>query len=243
MGKQWFDEIDPEHFWFSWRFEKLKSFLNLSNLKFFKNINILEVGMGTGIFRKSIENYFDRNIDGADLDNTALECSEISKGNTYYYDINDRHSSLKGEYDLILLFDVLEHIENEDLFLKSIKFHLALKGKLLINVPAYNTLYSKYDEAVGHFRRYNLNYLNKVLTENNFKLVQVSYWGMFLLPLLLLRKLFINKSVSNDEIITKGFRPPNKFFSYCMKKISYFEILFFKRLLLGSSLMALYELR
>lgn len=176
--------------------------------------------MGTGIFRKSIENYLDHNIDGADLDNTALERSEISKGNTYYYDINDRHSSLKGKYDLILLFDVLEHIENEDLFLKSIKFHLGLKGKLLINVPAYNTLYSNYDKAVGHFRRYNLNYLNKVLTVNNFKLVQVSYWGIFLLPLLFIRKFYIKKDLCNDVIIRKGFRSPNIIFTFFMKRIS-----------------------
>ena len=37
---------------------------------------------------------------------------------------------------------------------------LNTKRNLLIHVPAHDSLYSKFDEAVGHFKRYEINKLN-----------------------------------------------------------------------------------
>ena len=56
---------------------------------------------------------------------------------------------------MVVLFDVLEHIPDTQPFLSSVIRHIKLNGFLLINVPALQTLYSKYDETVGHVRRYN----------------------------------------------------------------------------------------
>jgi SAM-dependent methyltransferase len=243
MGKQWFSEINIDHFWYKWRFDKFKVFLKASKIKLDSTTRILEVGMGTGILRSSIENHLSCSVDGADLDESVLSHSVFSKGKTYYYDINDRHFSLKGKYDLIILFDVLEHIEDENLFLNSIMFHLRRNGRLLINVPALINMYSRYDKAVGHFRRYNLHSLNKVLLINNFRVIEASYWGFFLLPLLYLRKFLENDNSSKDTIISKGFRPPNKIFSFTMKIISNIENLFLKKPFTGSSIMALYEVK
>jgi hypothetical protein len=88
----------------------------------------------------------------------------------------------------LLLFDVLEHIEAEDEFLQSAKFHLTDSGTLLVNVPAHQFFHSDYDRAAGHVRRYSANRLASVAEKNGFKISALSYWGLPLVPLLLARK-------------------------------------------------------
>jgi hypothetical protein len=60
------------------------------------------------------------------------------------------------------MFDVLEHIEDQDRFLDSVRFLLADRGCLIINVPAVEWLFSPYDWAQGHHRRYSLASLLEV---------------------------------------------------------------------------------
>jgi len=83
---------------------------------------------------------------------------------------------------------VLEHIEDESGFLQSVKFHLAESGTLLINVPAHHFFSSDYDRAAGHVRRYSMSQLAKVAERKGLKVRTFTYWGLPLVPLLLLRK-------------------------------------------------------
>ena len=57
------------------------------------------------------------------------------------------------KYDAILYLDVLEHIKNDRLEIKHAFKCLKKGGFLIINVPAFNYLYSKFDKDVGHFRK------------------------------------------------------------------------------------------
>ena len=58
-------------------------------------------------------------------------------------------------YDMILLMDVIEHIDDDVGFLTAALKHLKSDGVVVINVPAHMSFYSKYDEVAGHKRRYN----------------------------------------------------------------------------------------
>jgi SAM-dependent methyltransferase len=58
-------------------------------------------------------------------------------------------------FDTILYIDVLEHIENEHAELTQAAHHLRPQGRLIVLAPAHNALYSAFDRAIGHFRRYN----------------------------------------------------------------------------------------
>lgn len=57
-------------------------------------------------------------------------------------------------FDSILYIDVLEHIEDDEVELQQAAQHLNIGGHLLVLVPAHDRLYSPFDVAVGHFRRY-----------------------------------------------------------------------------------------
>jgi len=56
--------------------------------------------------------------------------------------------------DTILYIDVLEHIENDEEEMRAATSRLSIGGHLVVLSPAFNLLYSPFDEAIGHFRRY-----------------------------------------------------------------------------------------
>jgi SAM-dependent methyltransferase len=64
-------------------------------------------------------------------------------------------------FDSLLYIDVLEHIENDRAELETAARHLRPGGKLIVLAPAHPWLYTPFDKAIGHFRRYN----KKMLTE------------------------------------------------------------------------------
>lgn len=58
-------------------------------------------------------------------------------------------------FDLLLYIDVLEHIEDDRAELDRAAAHLKPGGRIVILAPAHNWLFTPFDRAVGHFRRYN----------------------------------------------------------------------------------------
>jgi SAM-dependent methyltransferase len=73
-----------------------------------------------------------------------------------------------GEFDSILCFNVLEHVEADELALR--KFHALLRpgGRLLLLVPAHGFLFGAYDRAAGHVRRYDATPLRRLLERTGF---------------------------------------------------------------------------
>jgi len=59
------------------------------------------------------------------------------------------------KFDTILYIDVLEHIENDYDELNTASQRLSPGGKLVVLSPAHDFLFSNFDKAIGHFRRYN----------------------------------------------------------------------------------------
>jgi len=88
------------------------------------------------------------------------------------------------------LFDVIEHIEDDLAFLQSIRNLMKKGGRLYATVPAYSFLWSEEDVFAGHFRRYALEELSKVLESAGFQVEFSSYIFRFLpVPIFLLRTL------------------------------------------------------
>lgn len=57
-------------------------------------------------------------------------------------------------FDTILYIDVLEHIEHDQTEMLAAARHLSANGYLIVLSPAHNWLYSPFDRAIGHYRRY-----------------------------------------------------------------------------------------
>jgi SAM-dependent methyltransferase len=88
------------------------------------------------------------------------------------------------------MFDVLEHIQKQEPFLKKVHSTLERNGLLFITVPAYRFLWSAEDIHDGHYRRYTRKSLNHLLTRAGFSTIYSTYFFSFLpLPVFLLRRL------------------------------------------------------
>lgn len=100
---------------------------------------------------------------------------------------------LERQYDVICLFDVLEHIEDDVEAMDWIDRHLAPGGTLFLTVPAFQFLWSRHDELAHHFRRYTRGRL-RALLNRRFLVRYATYFNFHLFPLIaavrLLQRLF-----------------------------------------------------
>ncbi len=77
-------------------------------------------------------------------------------------------------FDTILYIDVLEHIENDRLELAAAARHLAPGGHMVVLSPAHSWLFSPFDQAIGHFRRYTAKEL-RLLTPSGLRVAKSFY--------------------------------------------------------------------
>ena len=97
------------------------------------------------------------------------------------------------------LFDVLEHIEDDAAFLQEIFAILVPAGSLVVTVPAFQSLYSGFDEEVGHYRRYSSKDLQSKLLNAGFEVERSGYFFSTLwLPAWFMRKVLRPKAQSGD---------------------------------------------
>lgn len=95
--------------------------------------------------------------------------------------LEDAHFS-PGLLPAVSLFDVLEHIQNDRQFLESIYQLLIPGGRIYLTVPAFQALWSKDDVYAGHYRRYRLGDVSRLLQDVGFR-VEYSSYIFFMLPL------------------------------------------------------------
>jgi cyclopropane fatty-acyl-phospholipid synthase-like methyltransferase len=99
---------------------------------------------------------------------------------------------LQPGFDTIIYIDVLEHIEKDKTELEKAASLLEPGGHIIVLSPAFQSLYSPFDKAIGHYRRYTKQML-KNISPGDLQLVSCRYYdsvGYFaaLMNKLLLRK-------------------------------------------------------
>ena len=65
-------------------------------------------------------------------------------------------------FDTILYIDVMEHIKNDQAEIRSAACHLETGGRLIILSPAHQWLFTPFDQAIGHYRRYSKSSLSQI---------------------------------------------------------------------------------
>lgn len=113
--------------------------------------------------------------------NVAASAELKERGYIHIYPTTEE--ALAGRYNLIGLFDVVEHIKEDRDFLTQLKRSLAPDGKVIITVPAYQWIWSPLDIASNHFRRYTKKSLIAALHKAGYQIEFASYWNMFLFPI------------------------------------------------------------
>ena len=206
MAESWHEIASIEHFWIIRRFQILqKVFAPL----LMPDIVCCDIGCGQGLLQLQLYRHCAICADGIDLDEDVLK-NHLGPGTLYLYNILDRAPELKEKYQTLFLFDVLEHVSEPDTFLDACSYLLQPYGHIILNVPASQRLYSAYDKAAGHLRRYSIDDLRIAVSKVGLQDVSHTYWGFPYVPLLLLRK-FLHRNGSKEDIIKRGFDVQNKY--------------------------------
>lgn len=222
----WYDYVDLEHFWIKWRFRVVVEALKLAGLEFNSKQEVLDVGAGNGIVRAQLEALTKWKVDCTELNANTVRNIRPGRGETFRYDILDRQPALAAKYDVVMAFDVLEHIKDTHPFVEALFYHLKPGGLLLLNVPALPILFSDYDRVQSHFRRYTKSSLRRELSFlNSAQVLHISYWGFSLVPIAALRKLWMSFQSQRDpnEIMRRGFEPPKKWLNRLLASLSTVE--------------------
>ncbi len=165
--------------------------------KFIKG-NILEVGAGIGSFTK---NYIDKaeklTLSEIDLNNYEI-ISKKFKNNKIKI-TNKVTEKLNDTYNTIMYLNVLEHIENDKDEINKAINKLQTHGYLVVLVPAHDKLFSKFDKAVGHFRRYEKDFFLN-LNLKNCKIEKLVYLDALGYLLYYLNKIFFKEEVYPSKI-------------------------------------------
>ena len=180
-----------KHWWFQARKEIIDQIISNMGLK--KKNNILDFGAGSGVNLDMLEKY--GLVDVHEQNRYAKKI--IQKKHKKIKNLYSTLKIKKNFYDLILVADVIEHIKKPKNLLKDLKKFLTKDGRILITVPAYQFLFSKKDEVLGHYRRYNKKHLKNEL--DGFKIENISYFNTFLcIPIVMMT--LLNKLLKRDYI-------------------------------------------
>jgi 2-polyprenyl-3-methyl-5-hydroxy-6-metoxy-1,4-benzoquinol methylase len=184
---------EQNHFWFKSRRELISQVFN----KFISKKNkIIEIGAGTGNIARMLSN------EGYDLSIGEIHPNGIeyalkkNNSNLSIYQFDIMHNPFKNHFDVVGLFDVLEHIEDDKLAINNISKMLKRGGKIILTVPAHMWLWCEEDDISNHFKRYELDNLKELLKDEGFIINYATNFFISIIPLLYLR----TKNKSSDEI-------------------------------------------
>lgn len=177
-----FAQLEHTHFWFVSRrrifFDQLDRALGQDG----KGQRVLEVGCGAGGMMGPLQRYGD--VTGLDIDHEYVAyCKErgfsrVLCGSGYELPFGD------AAFDLVCLFDTIEHIPDDVQALREVRRVLKPGGRVFVSVPAYQWLWSHNDKTAHHQRRYTRARLLKALREAGLTPARASYFNSFLLPLI-----------------------------------------------------------
>ena len=138
--------------------------------------SVIDIGCGDAFLTARVaERFSPRRIVGLDIHLTDAALEGLRKQHRSLALERDP-SRCGGPAECVLLLDVLEHIEEDSSFLSSlVEGRLSHGGKLLVTVPAFESLFSAHDEFLGHFRRYSLESLRQRMEQSGLQVLAGGY--------------------------------------------------------------------
>ena len=167
-------KAEEKHFWFhirrKWIFDRIKKFVP-------PRAKILEVGCGTG----NVSSFLSKKgytVIGCELYTEAIDMSWPG-----FLKVQGDANSLPfkdSSFDMVCLFDVIEHFENDIFPIKEACRVVRKGGIIALTVPARKELWSHIDEMAMHKRRYDKEMLRHLFAETKLDPLLSEYMFMSL---------------------------------------------------------------
>ena len=189
-----YDGFELEHFDSAYNFRKYQ----VSLIKEFLDGSLLEVGAGKGGLAAKYIGLLDK-ITLIEPDKKLFNFLKKKFKKKKILIKNSSIKNIKKKFDVIIYFDVLEHIKKDSQEIKLASKKLNENGYLIFSVPAFQIFYSDFDKFVGHFKRYHKSDFLEFSKKNNLKIIKLVYYDSIGFLFLILNKIFSLKQ-SNLKI-------------------------------------------
>lgn len=161
---------------------------------------VLDVGAGSGVFARQL---LDAGVcDQATCVDPAYEneYKDYHNGKIIYF----KRSIAQITQSLILMMDVLEHVDDDLELLSLYTNSMPQGGYVLITVPAFQFLWSGHDVFLEHRRRYTLSQLERVVSNAGLKIIKSRYFFATLLPLVATMRIYDRIQLSFNSVEPKS---------------------------------------
>lgn len=177
-------DAEGKHFWFTARNAVIERAVRpaLASISGTRRPRVLEVGCGNGTVLAMLRRRFadalvigmDRFVEGLREAQPRAGCPVVQA------DLH--HAPFGRDFDLVGLFDVLEHLPDDLAALRDAGRLLRPGGLLVLTVPAGRRLWSDFDEAAQHCRRYEAAGLGETLRQAGFEVEYLTHFMAALVP-------------------------------------------------------------
>lgn len=165
MDKQYYailNGVQERHWWYVARRKILDRVLTRVYAEGVPGGKLYDLGCGVGANLPVLEKFGETL--GVDMSPEAVAfCRERGATNVVQADLNRLEGLADGSAAVVVLADVIEHLDDEVPCLEAAKRALAVNGVLIVTVPAYMFLWSPADDLNHHRRRYTAGSLGKVI--------------------------------------------------------------------------------
>ncbi len=152
--------------------------------------SFMEIGCGTGFVLQGIAQSFPKmRLVGSEMypEGIAFAVDRIAGGE--FMQMDARKIPFVEEFDAVGVFDVIEHIEEDEAVLNQMYSALNTDGLLLLTVPQHRWLWSTVDDYACHVRRYTVRELHDKVARAGFIIVRSTSFVTSLLPFMLISRL------------------------------------------------------
>jgi len=199
------DSNAENSFWVSSRNRLFKSIVHRYRSPNGKT-KFLEIGCGTGDFIRQIVEHDNFEITGSEVYLKGLVYARKNLPGVDFVQFDVTQGRIGEQFDMIVAFDVLEHIDNDLAAIANISQMLRKDGVLVISVPQHMFMWGELDEIVKHKRRYSRNELVGKLEQNGLDIARCTSFVFTLFPVMYISRLLDkgrDKSQSDEAALAK----------------------------------------
>jgi SAM-dependent methyltransferase len=160
---------------------------------------VLEVGCGTGFVLESLRiSRPELTLAGAELYAEGLRVARERVPDAAFYQLDATRIPFDGAWDVVCAFDVLEHVPDDEAFLRGMRAASRPGGGIVVTVPQHPSLWSAADDYAHHERRYRRAELVHKVTRAGFRVTRVTSFVTLLLPAMYVSRFLSRGSTRYD---------------------------------------------